>query len=169
VSFDALTVAVGGDRYEIPLTKDPAFRLMAEVRKIDEPRRLVFGWANVAVRKDGTQLEDLHGDLIDIEDLEEAAYNFVLNFATVGMNDMHAGPVIGKPVESMVFTLEKFRALATDPGTGASDDAAYEALSKGVPQGWWVGFKLEPEAFELVRSGDRPMMSIEGYAVPSAA
>ena len=43
------------------------------VMKSDDERRLVFGWANVAVRVDGEQIVDWQEDIIDTEELEKAA------------------------------------------------------------------------------------------------
>lgn len=112
-------------------------------------KNYVFGWANVSIRKDGTQIEDFQGHLIDTEDLENAAYEFVLR--SYGSGDMHASPsAMGELIESMVFTKEKMAKMGIPPGT--------------VPEGWWVGFKTTPEHAELVRSGKRSMFSIEGSA-----
>jgi 2'-5' RNA ligase len=172
-SLDELTVGVGDHRICFPLegANEPDVRLTAEIRKIDESRGLVFGWANVAVTKSGKQIVDLHGDEIDVEDLERAAYDFMLHFTDVGMNDLHDGPLVAKPVESMVFTDEKFAAMATDPATGKVDAEALAALKKYVPQGWWTGWQLDPasEQFAMVRDGTRPMMSIEGWATKETA
>ena len=57
------------------------------VMKSDDERRLVFGWANVAVRVDGEQIVDWQEDLIDPEELEKAAYEYVAEFGTAG--EMH--------------------------------------------------------------------------------
>ena len=51
-----------------------------KVLKFDTERQYVFGWASVAITKDGQQVEDLQGDLIDVDDLEEAAYQFALQY-----------------------------------------------------------------------------------------
>ena len=47
------------------------------VMKSDDDKRLVFGWANVAVRVDGEQIVDWQQDAIDTEELENAAYEYV--------------------------------------------------------------------------------------------
>ena len=110
-------------------------------------RNLVFGWANVSFTKDG-QVSDLQGHSIDIEDLEQAAYDFAIYHHTSG--DMHSGEPFGDMVESMMFTPEKISAL------GLESDA--------LPLGWWVGFRLPPDQFAKVKSGERKMMSIQGKA-----
>ena len=45
-----------------------------EIFKTDEDKRLVFGWASVAITVDGEELEDRQHDMIEPEELEEAAY-----------------------------------------------------------------------------------------------
>lgn len=120
------------------------------IAKTDEAQRLVFGFANVSIAKDGEPVVDLQGDLIDPADLEKAAYEFVLKFRDTG--EMHdkgdVKGVVGKLVESMVFTPEKLDAM------GLAKDA--------VPCRWWCGFKLSPEAFAKVADGTYRMFSIQG-------
>lgn len=119
-----------------------------QIAKTDEAERLVFGFANVSIAKDGEEIVDLQGDIIEPADLERAAYGFVLHFRETG--EMHKGSAVGQLVESMVFTPDKLAAL------GIAKDA--------VPCRWWVGFKLAPEAFEKVKDGTYQMFSIQGRA-----
>ena len=119
-----------------------------QIAKLDEADRLVFGFANVSIAKDGEEIVDLQGDIIEPADLEAAAYEFVLKFRDTG--EMHKGGSVGTLVESMVFTPDKLEAL------GIAKDA--------VPCRWWVGFKLAPEAFEKVKDGTYSMFSIQGRA-----
>src|SRR5262245_66296618 len=42
----------------------------ASIAKADDSQQRLFGWASIAVMKDGTPLLDLQGDVIDINDLE---------------------------------------------------------------------------------------------------
>lgn len=123
-----------------------------QIAKTDEAERLVFGFANVSIAKDGELVTDLQQDIIEPADLETAAYEFVLKFRATGeMHDKGAVKgAVGKLVESMVFTPEKLEAL------GLEKDA--------VPCRWWVGFKLEPEAFAKVKDGTYRMFSIQGNA-----
>ena len=115
--------------------------------KIDDARRLVFGWASVAIRKDGGQVEDCQGDLIAPEDLEDAGYDFVLNFREA--NAEHVGETIGHLVESLIVTKQKLAAL------GLPEDA--------LPQGWWVGFYVPDDAaWQKVTTGAYRMFSVEG-------
>lgn len=124
------------------------------ISKVDPDKQLVFGWANVAIRKDGTVVLDHDQDMIAPEVLEEAAYGFVALSGEA--DDMHTGPAIGRVVESVVFTPEKKRAM----GIGAD----------AVPDGWWVGFHIEDAAtFATVKAGKRRMLSIAGTATKEYA
>lgn len=121
------------------------------VVKIDAAEHLVFGWANIAIRKTGEQIEDLHGDMIDPDDLEHAAYQFVLSSRETG--EMHEGSAVGHLVESCCFTRAKMKAM------GLPEDALPEAL--------WVGFFIpDDRVFRKVVSGEYQMFSIQGTAVP---
>ena len=119
------------------------------VAKADDSLQNVFGWASVAVAKDGTTILDLHDDLIDPVDLEVAAYDFVLSAGTSGED--HAGETDARLVESIVFTPEKLEAM--------------ELAKDAVPLAWWVGFHIpDRAAYERAKSA-KSAFSIEGEAV----
>lgn len=120
-----------------------------QVVKRDEPKNLVFGWANVAFTPDGQQVLDHQGHMFDVDDLESGAYDFTVKYGLSG--DMHEGEGFGELVESMVFTPEKLAHLGLE--------------GSGLPVGWWVGFRVPPEHREAVERGERTMFSIEGTAV----
>ena len=42
------------------------------IQKVDEDKRLVFGWASVSATVDGTLVEDLQEDMIEPDVLEAA-------------------------------------------------------------------------------------------------
>lgn len=127
-------------------------KMVGKISKLDEAQRLVFGWSYVAKQRDGTQVIDHSGEFMDTTDLENAVYEFVEESREA--NDMHEGPITGKLVESFVSTPEKLEAM------GLEKDA--------LPQGVWMGFRLEPEAFERVRNQERTAFSIEGFATREA-
>lgn len=121
-----------------------------EITKADPDKRLVFGWASIAI-ENGEQLEDMQHDMIDPEDLEEAAYEYVLKFRDTGEEHMADFRKKGKLVESCVFTEEKQKAMGLAPGT--------------LPVGWWIGFYIEDDdAWERIKNGTYRMFSIEGKA-----
>lgn len=119
------------------------------IAKTDSDKMQVFGWANVAIQKDGTQIEDFQGDIIDPEELEKAAYEHVLHFRNAGERHDPALRQKGKLIESCVFTKEKQAAMGIPEGI--------------LPQGWWVGFQItDKSAWEKIKSGEYQMFSVEG-------
>ena len=136
---------------EEPATKDQQGGDSFSIFKTDDDKRLVFGWASISITVDGEQLEDRQKDMIDPEDLEEAAYEYVLNFRDTGEEHISTMRKKGKLVESCVFTAEKQKAIGIPEGT--------------LPIGWWIGFKIEDDAaWEKVKNGTYRMFSIEGKA-----
>lgn len=121
------------------------------IYKADDDKRLVFGWASVAIKVDGEVLEDRQQDMIDPEELEEAAYEYVLNFRDTGEEHLPGYRKKGKLVESCVFTQEKQRAMGIPEGI--------------LPVAWWIGFKIDDEAtWQRIKDGTYKMFSIEGKA-----
>lgn len=121
-----------------------------KIAKSDDDKHLAFGWANVSVNAAGEQLVDYHEDMIDIEELEQAAYKFVEFFREGG--EMHERGGCAVLIESMVFTKEKQAALGLPEGT--------------VPEGWWIGFHVtDDDVWAKVKDGTYPMFSIEGEAI----
>lgn len=121
-----------------------------KVYKTDE-KMLVFGWASIAIRTDGEQILDLQNDIIDPEDLEEAAYEYVLNFRDGGEEHNPDLRKKARLIESCVFTKEKMQAMGIPENI--------------VPEGWWIGFKVDDdEAWEKIKNGTYQMFSIEGTA-----
>lgn len=121
-----------------------------KIAKSDNDKRLAFGWANVSVSAAGEQLVDYHEDMIDIDELEQAAYKYVEFFREGG--EMHERGGCAVLIESMVFTKEKQTALGLPEGT--------------VPEGWWIGFHVtDDDVWTKVKDGTYPMFSIEGEAI----
>lgn len=117
------------------------------VAKSNADQMLAFGWASVAIRADGEQIEDWQGDVIDPDDLEQAVYDYVQFYGDGG--EMHERGGVAKLVESVMFTKEKTKAMGIPDGT--------------VPEGWWIGFRvLDPDVWDKVKSGAYSMFSIEG-------
>lgn len=127
-----------------------------KIAKAKTDEQLVFGWANVAIDETGQYPLDWDGDITAPEDLEKAAYQFVLKYRATGEN--HQGEVKGDLVESIMFTKQKQEALGIPDGV--------------LPQGWWVGFHVpEKEIFEKIKSGEYEMFSVQGtgYRAPTNA
>ena len=120
------------------------------IQKIDEDQRLVFGWLYVSRDKAGKQVVDHSGETISIEELEKATYGFTLKSRQAGQ--MHERIGVGRLVEVVCFTPEKRLAMGIPDGI--------------VPDGTWVGFKIDdPESWAGVKSGRFKMFSLGGRAI----
>jgi hypothetical protein len=120
------------------------------ISKSGDDKRQAFGWANVSVRADGEVIEDWQEDIIDIAELEQAAYSFVLNSGDAG--EMHERTGVGRVIESIVFTKEKAAALGIPLGV--------------LPEGWWIGFQItDDDVWAKIKDGTYSMFSIGGNAV----
>lgn len=120
-----------------------------KIMKSDDDKMLAFGWANVSMRINGELIEDWQSDIIEPEELENAAYNYVLFYREGG--EMHERGGAAVLIESVVFTEEKMAAMGIPAGT--------------LPVGWWIGFKVtDEEVWQKVKDGTYPMFSIEGEA-----
>ena len=121
-----------------------------KIAKKDDEKMLAFGWANVSITIDGEVVEDYQEDIVEPEELEQAAYTFVELYREGG--EMHERGGAAVLVESVVFTEEKLKAMEIPEGT--------------VPIGWWIGFKVtDPDVWEKVKDGTYSMFSIEGEAI----
>lgn len=117
-------------------------QLRGKITKRDDEQHLVFGWASVA------GILDSQGDNIPIEELERAAYNFVLEGRSG--NEMHQDKQVARLVESMIFTPEKISLLN---------------LPDDFKLGWFVGFLVDDEdVWQKIKSGTYQMFSIGGRA-----
>lgn len=129
---------------------EESWEASVEISKVDDSQHLVFGWLSVANDESGNTIIDSHGDIITPDELEQAAYDFVLNSRQAG--EMHDVIGVGQLVESMVFTEEKQEALGIPPGI--------------LPVGWWVGFYIDdPDVWAKIQSGEYAAFSIGGLAV----
>lgn len=136
------------------ITKTNEFTLT----KVDKENSMVFGF--FSVNKIGDELlEDRQQDLIETEELEKAAYDFVLNARIAGEGHIRKG--VGNLIESFMITYDKMEAILKtieDMGVaGATFDLKME--------GWWGGFQVtDPDVLEKIEKGDYPMFSVGGSA-----
>jgi cation transport regulator ChaB len=125
------------------------------VAKVDEDRRLVFGFFSIN-KVGGDLVEDLQGDLIETDTLEGAAYDFVLNARVGGEGHVRKG--VARLVESVVLTYEKQEAIRkclTGLGIRAELDLGCE--------GWFGGFYVDDDdVWAAVKGGEYPAFSIGG-------
>lgn len=121
------------------------------VAKADADRQHIYGWASVST-VNGEHVVDKQGDVIPVDEIEKAAYEFV-QFSR-DMGDMHRAIGVGRMIESCVFTAEKAAC-----GIAAKNE-------NGQPiEGWWVGFHvIDPASWKAIKAGERPELSIGGRA-----
>jgi cation transport regulator ChaB len=129
---------------------------LVTIEKVDTDKRQVFGWANVSHDWDYdtvakslqlVQVCDHQGDMLEENTLEDAAYMFAKLYREGG--EMHMKGGSATMIESMVFTIEKQKALGIPEGV--------------VPVGWWIGFEVtDDKAWEAIKSGVYKAFSIEG-------
>lgn len=133
------------------LSKEPNHILKNRFKiiKSNDERMLAFGWASVSMRVGGEVIEDWQQDIVEPEELENAAYHFVELYREGG--EMHERGGAAILIESVVFTEEKMQAMGIPIDT--------------LPIGWWIGFKvLDKGVWDKVKDGTYSMFSIEGEA-----
>lgn len=133
----------------LPKSSEDILKGRYTIMKSDDEKMLAFGWASVSMRVDGELIEDWQNDIVEPEELEKAAYDYVLLYREGG--EMHERGGAAILIESVVFTEEKMRVMGIPAGT--------------LPVGWWIGFKVtDKEVWEKVKDGTYNMLSIEGEA-----
>lgn len=119
--------------------------------KTDDDKHQAFGWASV-VEINGKPIVDRQGDWITPDEIEKAAYKYVLENRRGGNQHkrddqdqpLHASSLI----ESFVVTPEKIEKMG---------------LPADTPIGWWVGYKVHDEdAWQDIKKGVRTGFSIHG-------
>lgn len=115
--------------------------------KVDAERQLVYGFASVITKDDGSYEEDTQGDVIFEEDLLDAAHQYMRKSRQIGLNHrIKSG--IGEVVESVVLTRDVQKALGVHPPR---------------PVAWFIGAHVaNPEIWARVRSGELAAFSIGG-------
>lgn len=159
-------MALSGHRRRTSAPPDPYgiykrddLEITGTISKLDDDKRLAFGWANVS-KVNGVPVVDRQDDYCSIEDIEEAAYAYVENSRVGGIMHRRAvGKLDGEDrplhvsnlVESMVF-----------------DDAKCEALglANDFPRGWWVGFRVHDDTvWNLAKRGELTGFSVHGKGI----
>jgi len=121
-----------------------------EFVKMDTDKRQVFGWASV-VEVNGQPVIDRQGDWITPDEIEKAAYEYVVKSRKGGDQHQRQGDVpfhASDLIESFVVTPEKIEKMG---------------LPEDTPVGWWVGFKVNNEdTWQKVKKGTATGFSIHG-------
>jgi hypothetical protein len=151
-AIDCKYLRLSGEDESLAKIEDAEFKFV--VKSADPDEQLIFGWASI-VQKGDYLVIDKQGDMILPEELEKAAYDFLLDGGQHG--HLHATIGTGRPVESMVFTKEKQAAL----GIVIKDADSGEQIV-----GWWTGFKVDdPVVWAKHKSGELPEFSIGGASM----
>lgn len=121
------------------------------ISKTDEDQRTVFGWASIT-EVDGAPVIDRQGDMIEMEELSKAAYDYVVSSRKGGhqhQRDASDMPLeVSDMIESVVFTPEKIEKMG---------------LPTTTPLGWWVGYKVRDEnIWQSIKKGDITGFSVHG-------
>lgn len=133
-----------------------AWNASVAIEKTDVEQRIVFGWLYQSTTKDREVVVDHSGEIVSIEELEKAAYGFVLEHRKAGhmheKGDDGLAVGVGRLVECVVFTPEKCAHMGIPPGV--------------MPDGIWVGFKIDDDnAWQGVKTGRLKMLSFGGTAL----
>ena len=127
-------------------------KLEPETMVKDDSNNLLFGWAYVAIDKDGNQVVDHSGEFVkeeNFEDLELATYAYNLAFREA--DRQHDCVAKGYLVESIVFTKDKMSKIGIPEGT--------------VHQGVWMGFYFpSDDDYNEIKKMEHPMFSLYGKA-----
>lgn len=155
ILFESVDVVIGGYKWSHGLRKNTVTKndydevdtsIIFKFKDINADKRQVFGWAYVANSADGSVVVDHSGDVVKIDELEKASYEFVKSSRKAG--EMHERIGVGTLIESMIFTKEKQELLGIEKGY--------------IHEGWWVGFEVEQEVFDKIKSGEYKAFSIGG-------
>lgn len=129
--------------------REPIWKGRFRIRKSEDDKHLAFGWASISMDESGERMVDWQEDIIEPEELENAAYSFVRLYREGG--EMHQRGGCAVLVESVVFTKDKMQKMGIPAGI--------------LPIGWWIGFLVtDEEVWEKVKNGTYSMFSIEGEA-----
>lgn len=111
------------------------------ISKLDDERRHVFGFVATA------DVVDHQGDVIEPDELEAAAHDYLQSSRDMGA--MHEQAGLGTLIESVVLTPEKRAAMGLESG----------------PTTWFVGYRVDdPATWARVKSGELAEFSLEGDA-----
>lgn len=134
------------------------FNRSVELIKIDEDRQNV--WGIFSVSKIGDKLViDSQDDIIQPEELEKAAHNFILT-ASRQMGNKHDKMQVGQLIESFVLTPEKGEFLEKALKNIGADATIHPGATI-----WFGGFHVDDkETWQLIKSGEFKSFSIGGGA-----
>jgi hypothetical protein len=138
---------------EVVRKDDVDFTVRGEVSKMNVDLKQVFGWASV-IEMNGEPVIDLQDDVMTIETIEKAAYDYVHKSRKGGRQHQRNGeePLhVSDMIESFVLTPEKKEQMG---------------LPTTTPTGWWVGFQInDDDTWQSYKDGKLKEFSIHGSGV----
>ena len=141
----------GGKSKSVHKSDERALDITGEISKLNEDKQQCFGWCSV-VKIDGKDVIDKQNDMIEIDEIEKSAYDYMLNSRKGG--DMHRRAADGgvhhtaDVIESFVLTPEKIEKMG---------------LPESTPHGWWIGMQVHDDnLWADVKSGKKTKFSIHG-------
>jgi hypothetical protein len=138
---------------EVVRKDDVDFTVRGEVSKMNVDLKQVFGWASV-IEMNGEPVIDLQDDVMTIETIEKAAYDYVHKSRKGGRQHQRNGeePLhVSDMIESFVLTPEKKEQMG---------------LPNTTPTGWWVGFQInDDDTWQSYKDGKLKEFSIHGSGV----
>lgn len=145
-----------GQKVAETVKKDVDFSIRGEISKMNVEKKQVFGWASV-IEINGEPVIDLQGDVMTIDTIEKAAYDYVHKSRKGGNQHQRAGeePLhVSDMIESFVLTPEKKDQMG---------------LPDTVPTGWWVGFQInDDDTWTAYKDGKLKEFSIHGSGTRKA-
>ena len=85
-----------------------------KIAKSDDEKMLAFGWASVSMRVDGEVIEDWQKDIVEPDELENAAYEFVKLYREGGEMHERSATMCSQWWISVRFRREHFLLLRTE-------------------------------------------------------
>lgn len=120
------------------------FAKRAEFFKVDDDKRIVYGWASV-IERAGVPVADFEGDVISEAEMEAGAHLYAKTAR--GSSEMHERLGIADLIASTPFTRDVQKALGIDLGL----------------IGWMVGYEVTDDAvWSKVKSRELRMFSMHG-------
>jgi hypothetical protein len=136
--------------------EDVDFTVRGEISKMNTEKKQVFGWASV-IELNGQPVIDLQDDVMTIDTIEKAAYNYVNKSRKGGRQHQRNGeePLhVSDMIESFVLTPEKKQAMG---------------LPDTTPTGWWCGFQInDDDTWQAYKDGKLKDFSIHGSGTRKA-
>ena len=119
----------------------------ADVLKLDNERRIAWGWAYVSTIKGEIQT-DTQGDSISPAEMEKMADRFMASARMA--KAMHEGEQIGEVLHSFPLTAEIAKAFGMETdregwiiGMKIHDDAVWDQMKAGTFKGFSIGGKAK--------------------------